>query len=417
MACKIQRPDPQVLFDRYLNLFSTTVLGGANIIPESNEWYVSSINYAVAEEFYAISEQAWKSTDPREACCSDLIRMASIDGVYPFPATVAQGYVKLTGTVGAKLPTPLEFTVSGATFLTASSTAQPTEIGDDGTAVVRVRALIAGSIGNVVAATGTLATTVANVNKTVTVCGGTFCAGSNPESCAAFRARYLRRLQYQPRATNQWILDKLLEWPCSTRAMQRGGSCCACNDCAGKGGCEDCNCKDCGGALAFYVLFDNSFDCGIAPETVTDEIQTWMFGNPQGYGLGQVEVGICGRIVPVMPVMINVALDISGCPTSAQISSIRAVIREYFTTIAPSETAHVRIVNALVSGVLGENAEFDASFRLVTNTDGYGGNGLDFVAGTSKVFVGNCDFEPECDYMLCINTITVNRPDANGGAC
>lgn len=418
MACKIERPAPQALFDRYLNLFSTTVLGGAQVIPESNEWYASSINYAVAEEFYAISEQAWKERDPREACCENLVEMAAVDGVYPRPAQFAQGYLRLTGEPGAPLPSPLEFVVGDLTFVTASNATQPSAITADGTVVVRVRALIAGPSGNVTATEGQMTTPVAGVSSDVEVCGATFCQGAASEPCDDFRARYLRRLQYSPRSTNQWIMDKLLDWPCATRAIQRAGSCCQCNDCTGRAdGCEDCGCKDCGGDLAFYLMFDNAFDCGIAEEAMLDEVESWMFGSPQGYGLGQVEVGICGRIVPVKPVMINIAVDIVGCPTVAQLQQVTDAITEYMGTVEPSKPLRVLTLRTIVASVIGTDTNIEVRLEPVTPSDIYGGSWGPYTAGVSKVYGGGCDFEPDCDYMLCLADVTITRPDTAGASC
>lgn len=416
MACKIDRPDPAVLFNKYLNMFSNTVLGGSSVIPESNEWYATAVNYAVAEEFYAISEQAWKERDPREACCENLIAMAATNGVRPLPAAFAQGFIRLTGIPGSPLPVPVNFTVGAITYITATNSQQPTQIELDGTAIIRVRALTAGEAGNQNITTGTLNQVIPGVDPTVEVCGGTFCNGAPAETCDQFRERYLRRLQYQPRATNQFILDKLLEWPCSTRAYQRAGSCCICDDCGQSGSACDCGCKDCGGALKFYLMFDNSFDCGIAPASVINEVSEWLFGSPQGYGLGQMEVGICGAVVPVTGVLVNVAIDIAACPTPSQLTLLRSLVEEFFTTLVPSTPLRVMNITTIVANVLGPNVNVEVRLDLENFTDGYG-QGHPYVDGVSKVFVGNCDLEPDCDFLLCLNNLDFNTPQVNQGNC
>ena len=81
-------------------MFSSTVLGGGKVIPESNEWYVVSNDYAAAEQFYAIADQMWRETNPETACCENLYKMAAQHGVFPRPATHAEGYAKLTGVPG-----------------------------------------------------------------------------------------------------------------------------------------------------------------------------------------------------------------------------------------------------------------------------------------------------------------------------
>ena len=97
MTCTIARPDPQALFDHLQNMFSSTVLGGGKVIPESNEWYVVTNDYAMAEQFYAIADQMWRETNPETACCENLYKMAAQHGVFPRPPSHADGYAKLTG--------------------------------------------------------------------------------------------------------------------------------------------------------------------------------------------------------------------------------------------------------------------------------------------------------------------------------
>jgi hypothetical protein len=410
MVCNLERPEPQELFDRLAQKFSVTVLGGAEIIPESNEWYAVAVNYAMAEEFTAISEQAWKERDPRQACCENVVEMAARDGVFLRPPTYAQGFVKLTGTVGAELPAPIEIDVGSLTFITASTGSQPTQIGEDGTAVIRVRALVAGSSGNAVAETGRLKTPIAGVSNTVTVCGGTFCEGADVESCEALRARYLRRLQYTPRATDQWIRDKLTEWPCATRAITRAGSCCRC------GGCSDCSCQDCGGQLGFYLMFDNSFPCGVAPASVIAEVEEWLFGNPQGYGLGQVPVGICGRVVPVKPFDVDVMIDLGGCQTSNQITQIKQQIQEFFTTIEPSQPIKNRVIETLVANIVGAGADFSVRLSVVNPALVYGDFDGPRQAG-ALVYRNLCGIEPDCDAMPCLRNVVITRPTVDLGGC
>ena len=77
MSCIILRPDPKVLFGQLQSMFSSTVLGGGQIIPESNEWYVVANDYAMAEQFYAIADQLWRENNPETACCDNLYKMAA----------------------------------------------------------------------------------------------------------------------------------------------------------------------------------------------------------------------------------------------------------------------------------------------------------------------------------------------------
>lgn len=396
MVCLITRPAPQTLFNQYRGMFEATVLGGSPVIPESNEWYVVAMNYAMAEEFYAISEQQWRERDPRYACCDNLVSMAARDGVYPKSATYAQGYAIITGTAGARLPRRFEVLASnGRTYVTAST--PPTFMPSTGSLTVRIRDQNAGPEGNASnVATGTLLVAPTGVNTAVTICGGILCGGAAAETCEELRTRYITRRQYQPRATQAWALSKLLEWPCATRALPRGGSCCE----TLAAGCDR---DTCGTGFDFYVMFDNSFPCGIAPKNILTEIQQWFFGENPGYGEGQVEMGICGNIVEVKPLEMDVALDIVGCPTQSQLSRISDQVKDLFTTLTPSTPLRLRQIELIVANVMGANTNVAARITLV---------GDNAAAGGTVTACG--DIEVNCDYVPCLRNLTFPGANATG---
>lgn len=402
MACLIPRPAPQTLFDQYRNMFSQTVLGGAQVVPESNEWYVVALNYAMAEEFYAISEQAWRERDPRYACCDNLVALAAADGVFPKSASFAQGYVIITGTAGTTLPGRIEITASNGRNYVGVGT-YPAAMPENGALTIRVQDTQPGAAGNAAgtATTGQLATGAAGLDREVTICGGSFCGGADAEECEPFRTRYLARKQYQPRATQAWAMEKLLEWPCATRVVPRGGSCCSCDD--GCGG--DCNCQTCGTKFDFYVMFDGSFACGIPPENVRADIEAWFFGEPKGFGQGQVEMGICGSIAQITPYLVDIDVDIEGCPTLSQVTEMREQITDLMTTLAPSQPFRGKQIELVVANIIGPEVNVGVRITPVT---------LDPAAA----YISPCgDIEPNCDYLPCLRNLDFNNPSgtANGG--
>jgi hypothetical protein len=408
-------------------MFQTTVLGGASIVPESNEWYATSLNYAMAEEFYAIAEQAWKERDPATACAENLYAMAARDGMYRRPAQPAQGYVLLTGTVNAALPANLEFTIDGNDFVSVGQ--GPTSLGTQGRASIHVRAVIAGDLGQPEGTTATLTTAAPGVNHTGSLLGCEFCWGRDEEDTDTFRRRYIARLQYQPRADAAWLVDKFLDWPCVTRAARQEGTCCSCG-CVGQPlgsctdpvaggttgtGCSSCGCVDCGGKNNYYVFMDNSYTHGIIPDTVRAEIQTWMFGSPQGYGLGQVPIGVCGEIRAVTPAAIDINVDLGGCPDAGIFDGVRALVAEFFSTVEPSKPV---AQSSLKSAIDRQYPDVDAeiSWSLADHTLAYGGIYGPERPGISKVyFAGSgCVAEPDCDVMIVLGTLTVT-PSALAG--
>jgi uncharacterized phage protein gp47/JayE len=138
-----------------------------------------------------------------------LIRWASIWGVEQKAAVAASGNVLVTGTTGTLIPVDTlmkradgeEFTVTADTTLGASATAVPVE------------AVEAGAAGNTVAATTlTLLNPIAGVQSVVTVDSSALTNGSDIESIASLRGRFIARIQEPPAGGSQsdyvnWALE------------------------------------------------------------------------------------------------------------------------------------------------------------------------------------------------------------------
>jgi len=400
MSCVILRPDPKQLFDQIKSQFSSTVLGGGIVVPESNEWYVVSNDYAAAEQFYAIADQLWRENNPATACCDNLYKMAAQNGVYPKPASYAEGYARLTGVVGSTVPSSLEIQTENGTYVSVGTV--PLTIPVSGSVIIRIRSLAPGSefnsSGEVL--TGTLVTAAPGIDSEVQICGGSFCGGAEAETCEEFRKRYLERLAYQPRATMAWIKSKLMEFPCVSRVCVREGACCRCNT-----ECSECGCKNCGNRMEFYVLFDDVFPCGIPPQYIVDDITVWLFGEHQGYGEGQVEIGVCGQIFVPIPLPVDVLIDIEGCPSAAQKQVITDQITALFRRICPSMPLRTKQLELIIASVIGAEINASVRFEIV----GYQDQTPSYPR--ELVFLDACGLEPECDVLPCLNEITFVGPE------
>lgn len=397
MACNLTRPTPDALFERVKNMFSTTVLGGAPIIPESNEWYAVSLNYAMAEEFYAISEQAWRERDPRFACCENLIDMAALDGVYPRPATFAQGYVKITGLAGSVIENDIQIDIQGAIFVAAGPV--PGIMPQEGSVTIRVQAQQPGPSGNVPSSsTGTIIGALPGLDPTVNIFG-TFCGGAEAEGCEPFRSRYLERLAYKTNYGVDKIKQQVLEWPCVTRVCVRGGVCC--DDTAP----TTPNAPQCRTDVRLYALFDNTFPCGLAPQCVVDEITDAIFGSPQGIGAGQAEWGMYGKIYTAAPAYLNIAVTGLRCSSPAEENLIRQRISDFTRYLCPSEVLRVEDLRTIASQVVGTTAGFEVFFQIDQNETG--------------VSIDRCgDAVPLCDHLICVQDVRILGPEyTNGGVC
>jgi len=399
MVCKLDRPTPQALFDRTLGNFSANVLGGYDVIPESLEWYVVANDYALQEELYSAMEAQWKARDERYACCDDLYDMAARRGIYPKSAGFAEGYIRVRGTVGSDLPSPLTIQVSGQQYSAVGTYAAT--IPAEGYVDLRVRAIVPGTDGNVITTqtTATLVTPATGIKSSVTLFGGSFCGGSAAETCEQFRARYIERLTYKPKANDAWIKAKFLEWPCVTRVMERGCNCCT-EEASIGGDCTACDCNSCTGDLGYYVFFDDTFDCGIPPQCVIDDINTWMFGDPVGRGLGQVEIGVCGKVYRPTACTIDITIDGMDCATASQVAEVKTRIAEIFRSVAPSCELTARSIEYAVAQVMGTAGPFDVVFDQDVACMNYTPCG---------------DLDPLCDVVACVGDITILQPIREGG--
>jgi len=397
MACNLQRPTPDALFERVKNMFSTTVLGGANIIPESNEWYAVSLNYAMAEEFYAISEQAWRERDARYACCENLIDEAGKDGIFPRPATFSQGYVKVTGVPGSALASDTQIDIGGAIFVAAGSV--PAVLPSDGEITLRVQAQQPGPLSNVqVTSTGTIVGAYPGIDPNVTIFGQ-LCGGAAAEECEQFRSRYLQRMAYKQRYGLDQIKEEVLNWPCVTRVCVRAGVCC------------DDTLEDvgkpfrCNSEIKLYAMFDDTFPCGLPPQCVVDEITDVIFGVPQAMGAGRAEWGMRGKIYTATAARLSIAVTGLACSSPAQENTIRTRIAEFAARICPSEVLRLEDLRMIAAQVVGTTEGFAINFIIPQGT-----------VGASVDSCGNA--VPDCDYLLCVTDVQIIGPEyTTGGVC
>lgn len=377
MACKLSRPTPQALWDRIAGMFQANVLGGGTLIPDSNEWYVVANDYAAHEAFYSIAEAQWKEQDPRTACCDNLVEMAARLGVYPRPATYAQGYVRLTGTSGVQMPTSLDMSFGTGIYRQAPGVSLPASFPTSGELILRVSAIEPGADGNggsPISQTGTLITPATGIDRDVTVYGGRFCGGQDAEDCEAFRLRYLERLQYAPRWDYRYIKQKLLEWPCLTRICLRTCDCCVER-----------------GSFRAFLFFDGTFEYGVPPDSVVQEVQDWFFGNPQGFGMGQAEWGMIGQLYAAQTIKLDIQITNLPCSSPGAAAEIKSRIESMLLDACPGTRVCRRSIDAIIIQVLGtQDCDYEVYFRA---------------AGQS---LWTCDdYCPECDVLPVPGQITI----------
>lgn len=352
MATCFKRPDSAALRQRIEDMFSANVLGGAPIIPESNEWYVVNNDHAAQELFYSIAAQQWRERDPRYACCENLYDLAAQDGIYPRGATFARGYVKITGTAGAAIPDDLAMVFGSTNFRIDPASSPPAVLNASGEAVIMVQAITPGASGNDLSngTTGTITSLAPGLDTEVSAFGQRFCGGQDAEECEAFRRRYIARKSYQPKADWAYFEAKALEWPCVTRVCRRACSCCY------------------NGDIEAHVFFDGTFEHGLAPQDVVDDMAAWMFGNPRGYGFGQMPIGVFGDLFTARAVPMTVDILNLSCVTADQLAEIKRQIEGLLSTLCPGAKFCRKWIDAIVIGV--EPKACDYVLNLIPEGDG-----------------------------------------------
>lgn len=385
-ACFV-RPTITETYQRLSTLFSTNVLGGAPIIPETNEYYLIGNDVAAAELYYSLSAQQWEQTQDDTACCDALIRKNAPLGLIPRGATFSNVYIVVTGPPFAEIPSNTQCQIGSNTYnLSTETNANPSLLGADGHAILLMTSLEPGSKVNVETNTAidnisaglsgvsaTLTVVPAGWDTTVNVFGNA-CGGRDAETCEQFRTRVIARKKLSPIADFAYIRDQALTWPCVTRVLLRS--------------CEGC-CND--GQLQLYAFSDDSFPYGIMPDTALPGLNAFIFGTTPGIGLGKAPVGVFGAFYPVGRARMNINFFNMTCINGAQFLEIQRQLTALFATFVPGQTVCSKLINAIVVGVNPKCCDY---ILTITNDDHH------------AIVDCNNDITPLCDYLPIINSIT-----------
>lgn len=386
-ACFI-RPPPRTLWAQITSWFSANVLGGAPIIPESNEHYLCGNDLAAMELYYSLSQQQWNETQDATACCDSLIKNNAPLGLVPFGATFTQGYVTVTGgPPNDPVPSDLQIQIGSNTYnLSQATNANPTNLDGSGNVTLLFQSLIPGASVN--AATNLAISqlgTVTSVSATIinvpngwpsnVTPNGQFCGGNDPEKCEQFRTRVIARKKTPQNATLDWIVQQALLYPCVTRVLLRTcGTCCA------------------DGQLQLYAFMDKSFLHGIMPSSALPGLNAFIFGTPQGQGKGKAPVGVFGNFFPVAPAVVDINFFNMGCITPSQFTLIQKLIAQLYATLTPGQTVCSKWIDAIVVSV-NPNC---CNYTIQVSAEAQGTGSVDCFG----------DFIPACDFLPVLGNVT-----------
>jgi len=324
--CILERPDIAELSEAVRTEFSKRLLGGAPVLPLSSEDILAFVMAGTVNLMFGTITQTLREYDPETMCCDNLVRYGARHGINMLGATRAKGYIAITGTPDAPIPSNIRFIgptigpASGEYKLDPGVTFNPTKLNAAGGAVVRVVSELPGNVFNLpLGSITTVATTLPGIDIDAPVVGGGLSGGSDEETCEHLRIRILNAEATGVLSTNeQWYLEQTAKYPGVTRA------------CTDK--CEGC----CDPAhIEIYPFFEGVYGTveeepyGIPPPEVIDEMNLWMFGQDNGKGQGIAPVGITGHYLCATPVKMNVVAHcFRGCKSIA-VDRITDALRTY----------------------------------------------------------------------------------------
>src|SRR5262245_60942391 len=311
--CLLPRPDIAELSEAVRVEFSKRLLGGAPVLPLSAEDILAFIMAGTVNLMHGLVAQALKEQDPATMCCDNLMGYAARHGINLRGATRAKGYVALTGTAYAQIPSNLRLVGQSSREykLDPAVTFNPVHLDANGGAVIRVTADLPGGLFNLpMGAALTTSAVTTGIDIDATVVGNGIQGGTDNESCEELRTRVLAAEASGILSTTvEWYIAQTMRYPGVTRVCTDGGECC----------CDPTN-------LILYPFMEGVYgtlnppeeNYGIPPSDVIAEMNHWMWGINKGKGEGLAPVGVLGRFACAQPVRVHVTAHcFRGCDNIA----------------------------------------------------------------------------------------------------
>jgi hypothetical protein len=109
--------------------------------------------------------------------------------------------------------------------------------------------------------------------------------------------------------------------------------------------------------------------------------------------------------------MVDVHIDIEGCPSSSQKQMISDQITALFQRICPSMPLRSKQLELIIASVIGADVNAQVYFTF----PGYEDQKPPYPR--SLVYASDCSIEPECDVLPCLNDIIYAGPDQRKPPC
>lgn len=359
LDCTIPRPSIEDLQQAAKTEISTRMLGGAPVLPMSNEDVLSFIFAGTTNLMHGYVAQGLKESDPKDMCCDNLVKYAARRGIFLQGSERGRGIVIITGTPGAAIPGNIRFVdeLSQEYKLDPSYVTNPVVMPAEGSVALFIAASGGGARYNKPGGTVlTVSTTIPDIDIEATVTTAGILGGTDDETCDQLRDRVLASEKQGAVSTNTaWFMSQTLKWPGVSRA---------CSD-----ECERC----CEQGLVLYPFFDGAYEDGVPPISVIDAMNLWMFGPARTHGEGLAPIGTLGEYRAALPTLLTIHVDcVEGCAPNAATSittAVEAVIRDETCVGSRICLEHLRkaVLNALGKDNCPKGITFEFDGTLLHN--------------------------------------------------
>jgi baseplate J-like protein len=324
--CTLPRPDIGALHDQLATEMSRRLLGGAPVLPMSAEDVLSFVMAGAVNLMFGAVSQALKENDPASMCCDNLVVYGAKHGIDLQASTRSKGYVAITGTPLAPIPSNIRFVGASSREykLDPAVTTNPGTLDASGAASLRIVATTAGAVFDLPAgAELAVSTTIPGIDLEATVVGNGLTGGTSDESCDSLRRRVTAAESAMAISTNEaWYMRQAANYPGVTRVCT--------DECLGC--CDPSN-------FSLYPFMEGVYGdyatapYGVPPAGVIDEMTEWMFGKQPGKGQGLAPVGQRGAFRCAIPTVVDIVGHCaSGCKDAME-NQITAALQLYFRAV------------------------------------------------------------------------------------
>lgn len=365
--------DKQALWDYISKKFANEVLHTDSIIPESNEYYVVSLLFGVYEAMLYDVQEILRNQNIATACCENVKQIGLNHGLTLRNKVRPSVILKLTGKCGAALADKLSFKINDITLhsvlVPRNRVDNLPKLSSKGEAYVFAELDSYTNdnpeiqIGN----KGVLLEHLANISPVVEVVSH-LCGPIPEESCEQLRSRLLYLQKYKLRSAEDLLKDATWDFPClANLRIIENAKCCSFYD-ASVDPSDNC--------MIVIPNFDSVFEHSEIPDELLFSLESYLFGNPNGSGLGKMPVGICGRVIKSTKANLEISIVFNeDIPYKSQLDKISSVIKDYILGLPSGSSVSTFDIQRLFLDVVGSDykdicVQFSQDKKILTIDNG-----------------------------------------------